>query len=298
MRAVLAVVGARLAVPVEDAWLLHLHSNALFALPSAGLVVRIATNPDALERVATSIAVTRWLTSRGFPCVVPADLDEQPLVVDGRVVSVWRHVPATPDPKPTGRELGGLLRGLHSQPTPPVRLRQFDDPFYSVAAAISQAIDTVTVSSHGWLSDRIDRLRGQWAELDFARPPGLIHGDAHTGNLMRVTSGQVVLGDWDHVAAGPREWDLVQIHYLSRRFGHAGGEDLDAFAAAYGWDVREWPGLDTLISIREITGLSPYIRAARDKPFARQELAHRLRTLRDGETGARWHSPPPGPGSG
>jgi aminoglycoside phosphotransferase (APT) family kinase protein len=291
--AILAEVGSRMGLPAGDARLLHLHSNALFALPSAGLVVRIATNPDALERVSASIAVTRWLAGRGFPCVVPAGIEDQPWVVGGRVVSVWRYLPTVPEPRPAGGELGRLLRDLHAQPLPPVGLRRFADPFCSVASAIDQAPGAMTAECRSWLVERIAWLRGQWAAMEFSRPPGLIHGDAHIGNVMRASSGQVVLGDWDHVAAGPREWDLIQIHYMGRRFGRASREDLDAFAAAYGWDVREWPGLETLIAIREITGLSPYIRTARERPFARRELACRLRTLRGGDTAARWHSPPP-----
>jgi aminoglycoside phosphotransferase (APT) family kinase protein len=146
-----------------------------------------------------------------------------------------------------------------------------------------------------WLREQITSLRRQWSALDFPRPAGLIHGDAHIGNLMRAASGQAVLGDWDHVATGPREWDLAQIHYMDRRFGRAGENGIDAFAAAYGWDIRTWPGLDTLIAIREITGLSPYIRAARDRPDYRQQLAYRLRTLQSGDTQARWAlAQPPG----
>ncbi len=53
-----------------------------------------------------------------------------------------------------------------------------------------------------------------------------------------------------------------------------------------------WPGLDTLVAIREITGLSPYIRTARTKPFSCQQLAYRLRTLQAGDTSARWEAPP------
>ena len=105
---------------------------------------------------------------------------------------------------------------------------------------------------------------------------------------MRAASGQAVLGDWDHVAAGPREWDLAQIHYMDRRFGRAGENGIDAFAAAYGWDIRTWPGLETLIAVREIWGLRPYIRTARDRPAYSQQLAYRLHTLQSGDTQARW----------
>lgn len=292
VHAVLEKAAARLAVPAHDARLLHLHSNASFVLPSAGLVVRIATNPAALGRVAASIAVTQWLSGQGFPCVIPADIDHQPMVIEGHVVSVWRYVPTTDSPAPTGADIGTVLRDLHAQGDPPIPLRQLDDPFASVAAAMDEAPDSMLETSRSWLADRISWLRNWWSTMDFPLPAGLIHGDAHISNLMRAASGEVILGDWDHVAIGPREWDVVQIHYMQRRFGRVGDGGIEAFTAAYGWDIRGWPGLDTLIAIREITGLSPYIRSARDRSVYGQQLAYRLRTLQAGDTSARWESPP------
>ena len=292
-RAVLDTAAARLGVPFQDARLLHLHGNASYALPSAGMVIRIATNPRVLDVVTASLAVTRWLADRGFPCTVPASIDDQPFVIAGYVVSAWRYVPTADTPAPTSVEMGGILRELHSQGDPPYSLASLDDPFASVAGAISQTPGAMSPASRSWLQERITSLRRQWSALDFARPAGLIHGDAHIGNLMRAASGQAVLGDWDHVATGPREWDLAQIHYMDRRFGRAGENGIDAFAAAYGWDIRSWPGLDTLIAIREITGLAPYIRAAQDRSGHSQQLTFRLDTLQSGDTQARWAPAPP-----
>lgn len=293
-RAVVAAVAARLGLPAQDARLLHSHSNDSFLLPSAHVVVRIASNPDALHRVTASIAVTRWLAGRGFPCVVPADIGGQPLVEDGRVVSVWQYVPTAPAPPPSAAELGSLLYDLHHQAgmlEPPPRL---DDPFASVARAIGQARQAIDEASRQWLISRIASLRDRWSQLDFAWPASMIHGDAHIGNLMRAQAGQSILGDWDHVATGPREWDLIQVHYTSRRFGRPAGREIEAFTAAYGWDIRDWPGLATLVAIREITGLSPYIRAAHSRQFSRSELARRLRSLQEDNQAMSW-SPPPAP---
>jgi Phosphotransferase enzyme family len=293
MHEVLRTAAAQLGIPADGARLVRLHSNASFVLPAAGLVIRIATSPDALDRAAVSIAVTRWLAGQGFPCVVPADIAGQPLMVHGHVVSAWRYVPTTETPGPAGAEIGNLLRDLHSRGNPPVSLQRLDDPFASVATALDDTPAVMPETDRSWLRDRITTLQDQWSGMDFALPQGLIHGDAHPGNLIRAASGHLILADWDHVTAGPREWDLIQIHYLHRRFRHGTGDDIGAFAAAYGWDIRTWPGLGTLIAIREITGLSPYIRTAPTKPFSREQLTHRLRTLRSGDTTARWDTPPP-----
>lgn len=124
-----------------------------------------------------------------------------------------------------------------------------------------------------------------------SRPVGLSHGDAIPNNFMRLASGTVALGDWDHVAVGPREWDLAQIHYTHRRFRRPGAAALDEFAEAYGWDVRAWPGLNVMVATREITGLSAYIRAAASSSFARDKLAYRLCTLQRDDLAARWNPP-------
>lgn len=294
-REVLDTAAARLGVSLQDARLLRLHGNASYALPSAGLVIRIATSPRVLGPVTASVAVTRWLADHGFPCTVPADVDEQPFVIAGYVVSAWKYVPTADAPAPTSAEMGSILRELHMLGDPPYRLPDLGDPLDSVTAEISQAPDVMSPASQAWLQERITSLRRQWADLRFPRPVGLIHGDAHIGNLMRAASGPAVLGDWDHVSIGPREWDLAQIHYMDRRFGRAGENGIDAFAAAYGWDIRTWRGLDTMIAIREIWGLRPYIRTARDRPDYSQQLAYRLHTLQSGETHARWDlAQPPG----
>lgn len=287
-RAVLDTAAARLRVPVQDARLLRLHGNASYVLPSAGLVIRIAANARMLGPVTASIAVTRWLAGRGFPCTEPADISEQPFVISGRVVSAWRYVPTADAPELASSEMGQILRDLHAQGDPPYPLPSLGAPLAAVAAEISQAPDAVPPASRAWLQERIASLRRQWSALEFPRRAGLIHGDAHIGNLMRAASGQPVLGDWDHVASGPREWDLVQIHYMDRRFGWGGRDGIDAFAAAYGWDIRTWPGLETLIAVREIWGLRPYIRTALDRPSYGRQLAYRLHTLQSGDMQARW----------
>ncbi|KWX01402.1 Aminoglycoside phosphotransferase [Carbonactinospora thermoautotrophica] len=288
----LDAVCRRIGARREDAELLHLHSNAVYRITSAGVVVRIALAHDAANRIATSLRVTRWLAARGVPTVEPADeAGEQPLLVNGHVVSVWRLVDAPPDTATaTAYELGQILRTLHAQPEPPFPVPTVDDPF----ARLRHETRTSTVLSdrqRAWLLNRADELGRAWKALRYPHPPALVHGDAHPGNLLRTRDGRAVLCDWDGVALGHREWDLVQVHYTCRRFGRPTTPDLDTLAEAYGWDIRDWPGLDTLIAIRELSGLSPYLRTAPGKPAARREVAWRLKTLMRGDVQARWRPP-------
>ena len=294
LRAVVAAVGRRLSVDVTGAELLHRHSNAVVLLPSAGWVLRIASAPDVLSRIAASVRLTRRLAENGFTwCVVPADVGPQPFVEMGRVVSVWNRVPAVPGAVPGGAALGRLLRELHAQAVPRVGLTRFDAPFADLLTAVERADGVLSPAQAAWLRTRISGLHREWSRIPFSRPWRLIHGDAHPNNAMLTRTGDVVMGDWDHAAIGPREWDLAQVHYTHRRFRHPSAAELDAFAEGYGWDIRTWEHLDTVVHIRELTGLGSYIRTAAERPFARQELQRRLTHLADGDTDTLWRAPPP-----
>jgi aminoglycoside phosphotransferase (APT) family kinase protein len=290
--AVLAAVCRQVSIPVRGAELLRLNSNAVFALPSAGLVVRISTNLAAPDRITASLKVTAWLAEHGFPCTAPAPVTGQPFTIYGKVASVWQYVPETAGPPASAGDLARLLRDLHSRPLPPSPPGTLTDPLANVATALKSAPPGAMPSQdRDWLSGRIGELRGKWAELRFPHSVALIHGDAHPGNLIRAPGGTVVLGDWDHVAIGPPEWDLAQVHYTSRRLGYPAREDVEGFGGAYGWDIRDWPGIETLVAIREVSGLSPYVRNTPAQPFARRELALRISTLPAGDHFARWNRP-------
>jgi Ser/Thr protein kinase RdoA (MazF antagonist) len=291
MGRVLALAAQRAGLPSNEATLLSLHSNAIFLIPSVRMLVRIATNPNALPGAAAAVHVSGWLAGRGFPCTVPADIADQPFVVAGRVVTFWQHLPPADTPRVTAADLGHLLRELHNQPIPAPPPPTMTDPLDSVAEAVQANAQAIADDQREWLAARIEGLRALWPTIEFPHPRCLIHGDAHDNNLIQTAHGAVVLGDWDHVAVGPREWDLVQLHYTHRRFRRPDTTGLDDLAKAYGWDIRDWPGHQDLIAIREITGLSPYVRTAADKPSSAAELAHRLKTLQSGEDTARWNPP-------
>lgn len=270
-----------------DAELLRLRSNAVFKL-RAPLIARIATAPTAPERLPAVLAVTRWLADRGFPTVRPADdIAEQPVNVDGATVTFWHYIPTASFPAGTA-DLGRLLRDLHTGPTPPFPLRTLTDPLASIRATVRHHPGVLSPEEQSWLAGRIAALTEAWNALPFHEPPALLHGDAWIDNLLRHQDGHVILGDWDSVAIGPREWDLIHSHHGERRFGLS-PSDIDDFTAAYGYDLREWDGYETLMQIRDTYAIGIHIRNAPGDPFSHRELAHRLQCLRTGDTHTRWH---------
>jgi Ser/Thr protein kinase RdoA (MazF antagonist) len=278
-----------MGLDAQGAHLLRVRSNAVFKLRGE-IVVRIATAPDAMTRLPVVLAVARWLADRGFPTVRPADeLCDHPVVHSGRVITFWRYVPASG--RPTTTELGHILRDLHRLPVPPFALKRLSDPLREVRRAVERQAEVLTPCQLTWLRDRVAELTERWEDLDDVGPPVLLHGDAWIDNLLRCTDGHVVLCDWDGVAVGPREWDLVHTYHGQRRFGLTAA-DVDAFAAAYGRDLRAWPGYSTLMEVRDMYAIGIHIRNATGDPFSRNELPRRLDSLTKGDGHARWYLAP------
>lgn len=238
--AVLADVCQRVGVSAFGAQLLRLSSNAVFALPAAGLAIRISTNLAARTRITASLPVTTWLADAGFPCTAPAPVTGQPFTLDGKRASVWQYVPEAPGPPPSAMDLARLLRDLHSRPLPPSPPEPLTDPLASVTAALQSAPPgALPDRDRDWLAAQITKLRRTWAELSFPHPSALVHGDAHPGNLIRAPHDVIVLGDWDHVAIGPPEWDTAQIFYTSQRLGYPPLDDVEGFGPAHAHDLAE-----------------------------------------------------------
>jgi Phosphotransferase enzyme family len=286
MREALAVACAATGLDAVGAELMRVHSNSVFHLPAENAVARIATSPDAAEGVSASLEVTQQLWESGFPTVKPKV--NRVIRHCDLAVSFWVYEQSVPGPRPF-QVLAALLRKLHSLENVSFDLPAIRSPLEGVAHATADHPEAFDGEDQAWLADEITACDQRWAGMDFALARGLIHGDSHPNNVLNTVRGPL-LCDWDHVAMGPREWDLVHSLYFHRRFPRP-EDDLDAAAAAYGWDLRDWRGAADLVAVREVFGLGAYIRTAAAKPQARVELAHRIATLRDGDTDALWNSP-------
>jgi len=269
---------ARCGLDARGARLIRLFATAVYHLPAAEAVARIApvTSPDTVTRLATSVQVTRWLAGIGFPTVEPLPVD-QPVTSHGCAVTFWRYLPQD-GPEPVSADLGRLLRRLHRLDPPPVPL-----PAYRPLVSIRQAIESsgaIDEDERMWLKGHCEQLLDAYGQLRFPLPPGMIHGDAYRGNLLR-DGRRVVLGDWDAVSTGPREIDLIPT-LQAPRFGLPKGQ-RDAFIAAYGYDIRCWDGYPILRDIRELSTTSALLRDGHANTAAQRELQIRLRSLRTGD---------------
>jgi aminoglycoside phosphotransferase len=272
----------RCGLDPRGARLIRIFATAVYHLPAADAVARIApvTSPETLNRLATSVQVTRWLADTGFPTVKPLPVD-QPITEAGCAVTFWRYL-TQEGPAPVSADLGCLLRRLHQLEPPPVPL-----PAYRPLVSVRQAIESsraINEDDRAWLRNRCEQLLDAYNQLSFQLPIGMIHGDAWRGNLLR-DGPRVVLADWDAVSTGPREIDLIPT-LQATRFGLP-EDQRDAFIVAYGHDIRSWPGYPVLHNIRELSTTTALLRDGHANEAAKRELKVRLLSLRTHD-GRHW----------
>jgi Ser/Thr protein kinase RdoA (MazF antagonist) len=281
----LALACREAGLSADGAELVRLGENAIYLLPAHGVAVRIARSAAHLAKVEKELRVARWLAEQGFPAVrVAEEINGQPMHVDGRVVTFWQAIqPNATEPRIV--DLAVLLRRFHSLPEPPIELPVFD-PFAAVPDRLrNAAVDTEDLH---FLDSLHGDLREEYKKLEFAAPPGLIHGDAHRANVL-ICDGTPVLLDFEVVAIGPREWDLVPTALAVDRF-QLDEPDYQSFVAAYGRDVREWAGYPVLRAVRELTMTTWLMQNVHEGAAVAAEFVLRVASLREGDLGRAWHA--------
>lgn len=281
LQAACAVAG----LDARDARLLHIRGNAVYHLPHGDVVARLRYIPGSPrpvhEQFSTAVRITIWLRRLGYPATEPLDLD-QPIEVDGHLATFWRYVTVTSNHTRDVAGLGRLIRSLHALPTPETPLPTAN-PLGSLRADLNSS-DVITPADLQWLLATADDLEEQYQRSPSTLGTGLLHGDAHAGNLLHTPDG-VILGDWDGVSHGPRELDLVPTS-MWYRYGRPRTE-WDGFCAAYGVSPDDLPSLPLLQKMRELQALASYARNAADDAY-RNELARRITSLRTGNRTLRW----------
>ncbi|MBC3990413.1 phosphotransferase [Streptomyces sp. AC563] len=267
-----------------DARLLRGHTNAVVALDQAPVVVKIARRGTPPPTVARTVQFVEWLIHRDFP-TVPLHPVKQPIVIDGHAVTFWTYLPQPSYPV-TAEQLAKPLHTLHNLPEPPVRLPGHDN-VRAIQKSLSAAT-SLTPRDREFLSDRSERLADELEQVKFVFPAAVIQGDPQHRNALHHPSGQPVLCDWDTVAHGQPEWDLVTVEVHCRRFGY-GRRHYEAFAGTYGFDVTRWSGYQVLRDIRELRMITTNARKVTHSPASIPELKRRIEGLRSGNDRLQWN---------
>jgi hypothetical protein len=279
----LASVCAAAGLDPDGAELLRMTNNAVFRLARQPVVVRIVASRALRHRVAKVVRVATWFAEHDVPAVRLLPGVVQPVRVGGHLATVWEMVPAG-GVKPRGRDLARLLRRVHALPAPPFPLPTWE-PLDDVRRRLDEA-DGLDDADREFLLGRCDEMASRIDDLDFELPPGLIHGDAHLGNLIPSPAG-AVLCDFDSTCVGPPEWDLAPLAVGVVRFGEPAGRYRE-LSRTYGLDVTRWPGFPVLREVRELKLITSVLPIMTSHPEVRPELMRRLDDFRRGDTSSRW----------
>ncbi|GHH68746.1 hypothetical protein GCM10018793_00020 [Streptomyces sulfonofaciens] len=273
-------------IDASGAELLRLGSNAVYRLPSAPVIVRIARDVDAAAEMERAVAVARWLESEDFPATRVLPGVEQPLTAGGRVVTFWESAQEREE-YATVTELADLLRRLHWLEEPESLHLSYFDPVGKLWSSL-RAMRGVSAEDAAYLEQRVVRLAKEYEKLDFVLPFGMIHGDANIGNILRHRNGHAILIDLDGFTLAPREWDLILTAIYSDRFGWHSREQYEDFVHHYGFDVMNWPGYRVLADVRELMMVLWMGQQVAGSEKSAAEFARRVETLRTDGSRKEW----------
>ncbi|MFF4534314.1 phosphotransferase family protein [Streptomyces sp. NPDC001407] len=276
MRDVLEHACARVGLDCAGAVRLRGHTNAVVRLITEPVVVKIARRGSDKVAVARTATFVRWLMTQNFPTVPLHAVAEQPVVVDGHAVTFWSYLPQ-PEHSVAASQLAGPLAELHRIADPPVQLERLE-----VVEAIRRSLAATTClpqQTLRFLTERVERLADELAQVVYTLPEGVVQGDPQHRNALHTEDGRAVLCDWDTIAYGQPEWDLVTVEIHCRRFGH-GLEHYQQFATAYGVDVAQWPGYRVLRDLRELRMITTNARKATHALGTLAEVERRIAGLR------------------
>ncbi|WP_030847834.1 phosphotransferase enzyme family protein [Streptomyces sp. NRRL F-4474] len=272
------LAGGGAAEPV----LLALGENAVFAV--GGLVVKVGREAALLERAERELAVADWFAASGIPAVRAAE--PKPRLVGGHPLTLWHRLPDAVRPADP-EDLAVLLRAVHALPEPPFALPG-RDLLGGVERWLRLAGDAIDPADAAYLRSRRDGYADEVAALSPHLPPGPVHGDALPRNVHVGPDGPALV-DLETVSADLREHDLVVMALAHDRYGMPAGR-YEAFAGAYGWDVRDWEGCAVLRGARETAGCAWVAQHAPGNPGALAEFRRRVASLRDGDPRTQWRS--------
>ncbi|MFB7114532.1 aminoglycoside phosphotransferase family protein [Streptomyces sp. NPDC056291] len=269
----------------RGAELIRLGENALFRLASGPLIVRVARGREWLTTARKEVAVSRWLADEGFPAARIVEDLEQPFVVDGHPVTFW-HLIVEGDRKATYGELGATLRDLHALKVPDgLELPSFD-PFDKQQRRLDRAV--VPEDDKVFLRKRWRELQDKYADLRFETPKGPVHGDAHVQNLMVDDQGQVILIDFEAFCFDHPEWDLMVTAVEHHSLGWQSDEQYAAFVTAYGRDLYDWPGYETLRGLQEFGMTTWLMQNVQEDERTAAEYCRRIAGLRNDDAPRDW----------
>lgn len=258
-------------------------SNAMIHLAPLPIVARVPTTSSWIRRpverwLARDLDLALYLLEQGCAVVAPAtEVPAGPHVsspaTGSMAMTFWRYVEQDREQPATDDEAAAALHSLHQG----LKAYRGDLPFMGVL------LEELPHWLH-WLeqnrvlpgSDLLELRQAQWTlanTLHGSRlPMQAVHGDAHSGNLLRTPQGLLWL-DFEDACIGPLAWDVATLVSRSLLAGNAESAErlLEGYPEAPGWQE-----LAPYLQARELEGVVYFQVLAKRFPARAAEAAAAL----------------------
>jgi Ser/Thr protein kinase RdoA (MazF antagonist) len=272
-------------LPASELELLRFGSNAVFGVNEAH-VLRVMRPTTSEAEVQREIDLAHEFVRLDVPTARLAGIAaQQPLKAGNCMGTVWERL-HEPDRGSRYGTLGQLMHTFHQRTA---GLRVPLEPWRQLASSdwrLAAQRDHYAAQDLTMLTQWSERIAGELDQVRPVLPGGVIHGQAEVGNVL-FRAGHPVFIDFEQVALGPREWDLVHTAAVIARFGRPEQHYRD-FADAYGFDVRAWEGYQTYRRLWELCATTWLMQHGHRDRETTREIELRLQTWRDDNPHTRW----------
>lgn len=261
-------------------------ANTIFHCMPSNLVIKVHAETKTQDDVAREILVSTYLLSHNVPTIqVHPDFATVQQVSSHYYLSIWRYHQPSVRPDDYLAKFGHLLHGFHSC------MRSFSERFPDFDP-IGKIRDRLNLIKHwpeevAFLRELANSVEGRLADLPLPIEQGVLHGDAHTGNILWTQDGGL-LHDFENVSCGAFEHDIAPMHIIKRRFLN----DLDLVAFCNGYDPSQRSLFDhideTYLDVRELSMVCWLGSSIGSDPARAHEFKHRVSSLRNGRVHERW----------
>lgn len=258
-----------------------LHQGSSIVIGDGTLVVRITEEDTA--QAEEIIGRAHALGASRAPVLEPAH--DRPLTTRLGTATVWPQGRSAPD---ATRNLGKVLSGLHrvDDLVIPPRHQSRNDLRRRLRELSGIGVDESILRRLMAIATRLPE-EISWAGENRA----LVHGDAHTGNII-WHEGRVLLLDTSTVGMGEPLTDMVPAWCEARR-GKRGRAVWNEFRDGYGDDAErlaEWVHLEEAVLERELLTTIFLAEQWQTRTWVRDEVAARIESWDRPEDGVRWNT--------
>lgn len=229
--------------------LLAISRNAVFWCDE-GVAKFYPDQATDLAYLSEQMRLACFMADRGVRVSVP--VSEQPVQGDGYKLVVWQALRGEPGVDP--HFLASLLSAFHAAGEGYDGSLPGFDYLKKMEYRFKAVVDSGRVSDDDLsvLSAFLSEMGEAWGSAGRVLGEGVIHGDAHQGNVITTPAGACLI-DFDWVARSDREADLFKV--CDQRFTGS-LEARQRFFEAYGIDPDDYPRIFVLEQLTLFSALS------------------------------------------